>query len=101
MEKLIGVVDLADGTITDRRQDCLTFDIPSDLDPTAGSVAVNADQLGTYLTAAGESRVYLAHPILLSGRAPGEECLVAAASFEAAGETSPRQFRIAMVDVDG
>jgi hypothetical protein len=100
MKKLIGVVDLADGTITERGQDSLTLDIPSDLDPATGSVAVNADQIGKYLTAAGENRVYRARPSFLSGRAPGEECLVAAGSGEASGEAGSRQFRVAMVDVD-
>jgi len=100
MKKLIGVVDLADGTITERGQDSLTLDIPSDLDPATGSVAVYADQMGKYRTTGGEHRVYRAHPRVLSGRAPGEECLVAAGSIEASGETGSRQYRVAMVDVD-
>jgi len=100
MKKLIGVVDLADGTITERGQDSLTLDIPSDLDPKTASVAVYADEIGKYQTAAGENRVYRAHPRVLSGRAPGEECLVAAASVETSGDAGGRQFRVAMVDVD-
>ena len=61
---------------------------------------MDADKLGRYQTAAGESRVYLANPRLLSGRAPGEECLVAAADVEMSGKTCTRRYQIAMVDVD-
>ena len=100
MQKLIGVVDLANGTITSRRQDSLTLDIPAELDWITGGVSVDADKLGRYQTAAGESRVYLANPRLLSGRAPGEECLVAAADVEMSGKTCTRRYQIAMVDVD-
>jgi hypothetical protein len=100
MTKLIAVVDLASGTITNRRQDALTLDIPSDLDRGSGSVSVNADKLGRYLTAAGESRVYFANPRLLSGRAAGEECLVAAADIETSGKTCTRRYRISMVEED-
>ena len=100
MKKLIGVVNLANGAITNRRQDCLTLDIPADLDRTSGSVSVNADNLGRYLTPTGESRVYFASPRVLSRRAPGEECLVAATRIETIDETCTRRYRVAMVDVD-
>jgi hypothetical protein len=100
MKKLIGVVDLASGTITNRRQDALTLDIPSDLDRSSGGVSVSADRVGRYVTAAGQNRVYFANPRLLSGRAPGEECLIAAAGIETNGETCTRRYRIAMVDLE-
>lgn len=100
MKKLIGVVDLSSGAISNRRKDSLTLDIPPDLDWVSGGVSLNADKLGRYVTISGESRVYSAHPMLLSGRAPGEECLVASTRIETAGESCTRRYRLAMVDVD-
>ena len=97
MNSLIGVVDLASGAITSCRQDSLTLDIPSDLDPTAGVVSLDAE-LGRYVTRSGERREYSARPVLLSRRSPGEECLVASAELDHDGE--PLQYRLAMVDVD-
>ena len=97
MEKLIGVVDLSSGAVTDCRVDCPTLDVPPDIDPIAGSVSLSADNVARYVTASGLKRSYLAHPIALSGRARGEECLVAADTGTA---TSSCSYRIAMVDVD-
>jgi hypothetical protein len=98
MKSLIGVVDLSSGAITSRQQDSLTLDIPSDLDPIAGVVSLNAAKLGNYVTNSGERREYSARPVLLSRRAPGEECLVASAEIDADGERT--QYRVAMVDLD-
>jgi hypothetical protein len=98
MKSLIGVVDLSSGAITGRPQDSLTLDIPSDLDPAGGVVSLNAAKLGHYVTSSGERREYSARPVLLSRRAPGEECLVAWTEIDAAGE--PTQYRLAMVDLD-
>jgi len=95
--KLIGVVDLATGTVTDCQEDSLTLDIPVDLDWITGGVSLNADQVGRYVTVSGEKRSYLARPRILSGRARGEECLVA--DVENGGEIGTRRYRIAMVDV--
>jgi hypothetical protein len=97
MDKLIGVVDLSNGAVTDCRVDCLTLDVPPDIDRVAGSVSLSADNVARYITASGMKRSYLAHPTALSGRARGEECLVAA---DTAIATSSRSYRIAMVDVD-
>ena len=100
MKRLIGVVDLSSGAISNRRQDSLTLDIPADLDWITGGVSLNADKVGRYVTISGENRVYSAHPKALSGRAPGEECLVASTRVDIGGESCTRRYRIAMVDVD-
>jgi len=100
MEKLIGVVDLSSGTVTDRPVDSLTLDIPPDLDSAAGSVSLSVDNVARYVTASGQKRSYLAHPTALSRRARGEECLVAAVDVDKGPETSTRSYQIAMVDVD-
>jgi hypothetical protein len=98
MEKLIGVVDLSNGAVTDCQLDCLTLDVPPDIDRIAGSVSLSADNVARYVTASGLKRSYLAHPTALARRARGEECLVAASDTGIA--TSTRSYRIAMVDVD-
>jgi hypothetical protein len=97
MDKLIGVVDLSSGAVTDCRVDCLTLDVPPDIDRSTGSVSLSADNVARYVTASGLKRSYLAHPSALSGRARGEECLVAA---DTGVTTSTRSYRISMVDVD-
>jgi hypothetical protein len=100
MKKLIGIVDLASGTITNRRQDALTLDIPSDLDWKTGGVSLNADSLGRYVATGGESHTYFASPSLLSKRTRGEECLVAAANVDTSGTSCTRRYCISMVDVN-
>jgi hypothetical protein len=97
MDKLIGVVDLSNGAVTDCRVDCLTLDVPPDIDQITGSVSLSADNVARYVTASGLKRSYLAHPTTLAGRARGEECLVAADTGVA---TSSRSYRLAMVDLD-
>jgi hypothetical protein len=98
MKKLIGVLDLASGTVAHRRWDSLTLDIPSDLDSVTGGVSLDADSLGRYVATGGESRVYFASPTHLSRRAHGEECLVAAAEIDRSGATCTRRYRISMIE---
>ena len=100
MKKLIGVVDLASGTVTNRRPDSLTLDVPPDLDWITGGVSLDADSLGRYEAAGGESRVYFASPKHLWRRARGEECLVAAAGVDRSGATCTRRYRTSMVEVN-
>lgn len=98
MKKMIGVLDLASGTVATRRRDSLTLDIPSDLDWVTGGVSLDADSLGRYVSRGGESRVYFASPMHLSRRAHGEECLVAAADIDKSGATYTRRYRVSMID---
>jgi hypothetical protein len=98
MDKLIGVVDLSNGAVTDCQVDCLTLDVPPDIDQVAGSVSLSADNVARYVTSSGLKRSYLARPTVLSRRARGEECLIAAGDPGVA--TSSHSYRIAMVDLD-
>jgi hypothetical protein len=100
MTKLIGIVDLSSGAISDRSEDSLTLDIPADLDRITGVVSLDADEVGCYTTVSGENRVYSARPTVLSRRSPGEECLVASTRIDTGEANYPRSYRIAMVDVD-
>jgi hypothetical protein len=99
MKKLIGVLDLASGTVANRRWDSLTLDIPSDLDWVTGGVSLDANSLGRYVARGGESRVYFGSPTHLARRAHGEECLVAAAEINTSGATCTRRYRVSMVEV--
>jgi len=44
MKRLIEIVDLASGAITDRKADTLTLDVPRDLDWQTGGVSIVESQ---------------------------------------------------------
>jgi hypothetical protein len=92
LDKLIAVVDLTSGKQLEREKETLTLDLPPDFDRETGGVFVNADRLGRYRTAEGETRVYLTAPKHLSHRASGEECLVAAEEVDSSGAVSIRRY---------
>ena len=77
MKKLIEIVDLSSGAITNRKADTLTLDVPDDLDWMTGGVSVDADRIVRYFAAGAARRLYIGRPSRLSGRVVGEECLVA------------------------
>jgi hypothetical protein len=93
MDKLIAVVDLTSGKLLERAEETLTLDIPPDFDSETGGVFVDAERLGRYRTAKGESRVYITVPRPLSRRRAGEECLVAAQEVDpSSGSTALRRY---------
>jgi hypothetical protein len=77
MKRLIEIVDLTSGAITNRTADTLTLDVPADLDWQTGGVSIDADRIVRYFAAGAARRLYIGSPRQLSGRAAGEECLVA------------------------
>jgi hypothetical protein len=73
---MIAVVDLASGETSHRPGDTLTLDVPLDFDR-RGVVSLDPRSLGHYIATDGNNRKYAASTRPLSGRARGEECLVA------------------------
>jgi hypothetical protein len=98
MGKFISVVDLTSGTLSDREEDTLTLDLPLDFDRSTGGVFVNADKLGRYRSAEGETHVYATAPSFLSRRSPGEECLVASHQINSSGASCTRQYWLSVVE---
>jgi hypothetical protein len=90
MKKLIEIVDLISGIITNRKTDTLTLDIPADLDWQTGGVSIDAGRIVRYFAPGAAPRLYVGCPRRLSARTVGEECLVAVAPFDSGSATCSR-----------
>ena len=77
MDRLITVVDLLTGEVTDRTSTTLTLDIPPDFERASGTVSLDQQSHGRYLATDGKERDYSVFPRPLSWRARGEECMIA------------------------
>lgn len=78
MKRMIPIVDLATGAITDRLSSTPTFDVPVDFDRSAAAAEVDARSRVQYRSVKGKSVVSSAFPRPLSFRVHGEECFVCA-----------------------
>ena len=76
MKRMIPIVDLATGAITDRLSNTLTFDVPEDIDRSTVAAEVDARSRVQYRSVNGKSMVSPAFPRPLSWRVHGEECFV-------------------------
>jgi len=97
MKKLIEIVDLSSGAITNRQGDTLTLDVPLDLDWMTGGVSVDADRIVRYFAAGAARRLYIGRPSRLSGRMVGEECLVAVESIASESAACLRRYSLSIV----
>jgi hypothetical protein len=77
MERMIPVVDLNTGEITNRISSTLTLDVPADLERSSAVVSLDPQSHGRYLATDGKQHEYSVYPRPLSWRARGEECLIA------------------------
>src|SRR5438105_1456674 len=77
MERMIQVFDLVSGAVFHRPSHTLTLDVPADLDRETGVVSLDPESRGHYIATDGKQREYAALTRPLSGRSPGEQCLVA------------------------
>jgi hypothetical protein len=77
MERMIAVVDPTSGDVVHRPSHTLTLDVPADLDRAIGIVSLDPKSQGHYIAIDGRQREYSASTSPLSGRTPGEVCLVA------------------------
>lgn len=76
MKRMIPIVDLSSGAVSDRPSSTPTLDLPQDFDRTAPSAEVDVHSRVRYLTSAGKNVVKPALQRPLSWRVHGEECLV-------------------------
>jgi len=76
MSRMIAVVDLLSGEFSHRPEDTQTLDVPPEFDR-RGVVSLDPQWQGHYIATDGNNREYPALTRPLSGRARGEECLVA------------------------
>ena len=77
MDRMIAVVDLSTGEISELRCTTLTLDLPPDFERASGTVTLDELSHGHYLATDGKEREYSVYPRPLSWRARGEDCLVA------------------------
>ena len=97
MDKLIGIVDLSTGVVRQRTAETLTLDVPADFDRDSAGASVDAERIVRYLAPGGSRRLYVGSPRELSGRAIGEECLVAE-DAAAEGPLLLRRYTLSLVD---
>jgi len=77
MDRMIAIVDLSTGEISERMSTTLTLDLPPDFERASGMVTLDELSHGHYLATDGKEREYSVYPRPLSWRARGEDCLVA------------------------
>jgi hypothetical protein len=97
MKKLIEIVDLTSGAITNRKADTPTLDVPADLDWQTGGVSIDADRIVRYFAPGAARRLYVGRPRQLSGRIVGEECLVAVEQLESQSAACLRRYSLSVV----
>ena len=76
MKRMIPIVDLSSGAVSDRPSNTPTLDLPQDFDRRASSAEVDVHSRVRYLSSEGKSVVRAALQRPLSFRVHGEECLV-------------------------
>jgi hypothetical protein len=77
MRRMISIVDLTTGQVSERPSDTPTFDLPADFDRLTAVAAIDARSHARYSARDGKSVSRAVHPRPLSWRVRGEECLVA------------------------
>jgi hypothetical protein len=76
MKRMIPIVDLATGAITDRPSNTLTLDLPEDFDRSNAAAEMDARSRVQYRSMNGKNVVCPMFPRPLSWRVHGEDCLV-------------------------
>ena len=76
MKRLIPIVDLATGAITDRPSSTPTLDLPQDFDRANAAAEMDVRSRVQYRSVTGKNVVCPMFPRPLSWRVHGEDCLV-------------------------
>jgi hypothetical protein len=97
MKKLIEIVDLISGLISNRKPETLTLDVPTDLDRQTGGVSIDSDRIVRYFAVGASRRLYIGQPRRLSARMAGEQCLVAVESVDTQSFSWLRRYSLAVV----
>jgi hypothetical protein len=96
MKRMIPIVDLATGAITDRPSNTLTLDVPQDLDRSAPA-ELDARSRLQYRTVHGTNAVVTGFTRPLSWRVHGEDCLVSDDGLVGTAQT-PGTYKLATVE---
>ena len=97
MTRMIAIVDLATGRVSQRPSDTPTFDLPEDFDRETRVAEVDTKSHAHYASTGGRKATRAVHARPLSWRVYGEECLVASSS-RAATPQDPRNYKLCAVE---
>lgn len=97
MKRMIPIVDLATGAITDRPSNTLTLDLPADFDRSEAAAELDTRSRVQYRSVNGKHVVCPVLPRPLSWRVHGEECLVSDESRPSAPQ-GPRTYTLSTVE---
>lgn len=97
MERMISIVSLMSGRISEMTSDTPTLDVPADFVRPDGVVSLDHTSQGHYIATDGKSHVYAAFLRPLSWRARGEEFLVVQRSGRASAR-SRNLYRLVSLD---
>lgn len=97
MRRMIPIVDLATGGVSELPSGTMTFDVPQDLAPGASVATLDDRSQAHYSSARGTSVscTVLARP--LSWRVRGEECMVAVGN-RAATASVPSRYKLCAIE---
>lgn len=97
MRRMIPIVDLATGTVSELSSDTSTLDLPGDFDRQSAVASLDTRSQAHYFSIDGKSVSGAMHPRPLSWRAQGEECLVATGTRAATAE-HPSSYKLCAVE---
>jgi hypothetical protein len=97
MKRLISIVDLSNGVVTDRPSDTPTLDFPLDLDEAAPVADFDVHSRISYVAIGGHKVVRDGYSRPLSWRVRGEKCLVSTDANRATA-TRPREYAVFSVE---
>jgi hypothetical protein len=97
MPRMIAIVNLATGSVSQRPSDTPTFDLPGDFDRQTSTASLDSRSQAHYSSIGGKSVSCAVHPRPLSWRVHGEECLVAIGT-RAGTPAHPTKYKLYAVD---
>lgn len=96
MRRMISIVDLSTGRLTEREGDTPTFDLPLDFDRQTAGAALDSKAQAHYSATGGTSVIRALNARPLSWRAKGEQCLVASGT-RAATPAQPSNYKLCAI----
>ena len=97
MRRMIVIVDLATGRVSERASDTSTIDLPGDFDRQTAVASLDLRSQAHYFSTGGKNVTGAVHPRPLSWRVQGEECLIAIGNGAATAE-HPKSYKLCAVE---
>lgn len=97
MKRMIAIVDLATGSVSERPSDTSTFDLPGDFDPQTTVAVLDTRSHAHYSSVSGTKVSHAVHTRPLSWRVRGEACLVATGT-RTATPARPSSYKLCAVE---